>query len=196
MVPKIIGGTESCQFDGDPRLAAQTANYYKESMGQGRSWTRGESWKARASGSIDFAPEFQKQHSGRGPGAADEAQTIAEALAHVRKTIADPGVKITPLPIQAEPSTVSDVRSSSFHAVQRAIRQTIPDALVAPALLVAATDSRHFAPLTQNIFRFLPITLGAEDTGRYHGIDERISLEDYERCIRFYAQLIRNSQAS
>jgi len=28
---------------------------------------------------------------------------------------------------------------------------------------------------------------------RYHGNDERISLRDYERCVRFYAQLIRNS---
>jgi hypothetical protein len=31
------------------------------------------------------------------------------------------------------------------------------------------------------------------NTKRYHGIDERISLEDYERCVRFYVQLIRNS---
>lgn len=36
------------------------------------------------------------------------------------------------------------------------------------------------------------MTLTREDTARYHGIDERISLEDYARCVRFYAQLIRN----
>jgi len=75
-----------------------------------------------------------------------------------------------------------------------AIRQTAPQALVAPALLVAATDSRHYQALTKNIFRFLPIILGPDDTKRYHGIDERIAIEDYERCVRFYAQLIRNSQ--
>jgi carboxypeptidase PM20D1 len=78
--------------------------------------------------------------------------------------------------------------------VQQAIRQTAPDALVAPGLVVAATDSRHYAALTQNVFRFLPIVLGPEDAKRYHGVDERISFEDYERCVRFYAQLIRNGQ--
>jgi len=63
-------------------------------------------------------------------------------------------------------------------------------------LLIAATDSRHYAGLTKNIYRFLPITLRPEDAKRYHGIDERISFEDYARCVRFYAQLIRNSQPS
>jgi len=48
--------------------------------------------------------------------------------------------------------------------------------------------------LTTNVYRFLPITLKPDDAKRYHGIDERISVEDYERLIRFYAQLIRNSQ--
>jgi len=55
-------------------------------------------------------------------------------------------------------------------------------------------DSRHYAELTKNIYRFLPITLRPEDAKRYHGIDERISFEDYARCVRFYALLIRNSQ--
>ena len=55
------------------------------------------------------------------------------------------------------------------------------------------TDSRHCAGLTKNIYRFLPITLRSDDAKRYHGIDERISVSDYERCVRFYAQLMRNS---
>jgi carboxypeptidase PM20D1 len=120
--------------------------------------------------------------------------TIASAIEHVRRTIDEPKIKITALPVQMEPSAASDIRSPAFNLIQRTIRQTAPSAIVAPALLVAATDSRHYAGLTKNIFRFLPITLRPEDTKRYHGIDERISLEDYDRCVRFYAQLIHNSQ--
>jgi carboxypeptidase PM20D1 len=118
--------------------------------------------------------------------------TIAAAVEHVRRAVNDPTVQIAPLAVQVEPSAVSDIRSQGFHLLERTIRQTSPSALVAPALLVAATDSRHYAGLTKNIFRFLPIALGPDDTKRYHGIDERISFEDYERCVRFYAQLIRN----
>jgi carboxypeptidase PM20D1 len=61
-------------------------------------------------------------------------------------------------------------------------------------LTIAATDARHYAELTKNIYRFVPIAFRPEDTQRIHGVDERISIEDYERCVRFYVQLIRNSQ--
>ena len=121
-------------------------------------------------------------------------ETTADAMEHVRKVIDDPRVNLTALAIRMEPSAVSDVESPSFKLIQRTIRETAPAAIAAPALLVGATDSRHYAALTRNIYRFLPITLRSEDTKRYHGIDERISIEDYERCVRFYAQLIRNSQ--
>ena len=121
-------------------------------------------------------------------------ESTATALEHVRKAIDDPKIKLTPLSIRMEPSAVTDIGSPSFKLVERTIRQTAPDAIVAPALLVAATDSRHYAGLTENVLRFLPITITAADTSRYHGVDERIALTDYLRCINFYAQLIRNSQ--
>jgi carboxypeptidase PM20D1 len=114
-------------------------------------------------------------------------------MEHVRQVVDDPRVNQTALPIRMEPSTVSDVESASFKLIQRTIHETAPAAIAAPALLVGATDSRHYSALTRNIYRFLPITLKPEDTKRYHGIDERISIDDYERCVRFYSNLIRNS---
>jgi carboxypeptidase PM20D1 len=121
--------------------------------------------------------------------------TIAGATARVRDAIGDPRVDVRPLPIRIEPSAISQISSPSFAVLNRTIRQIAPQTLVAPALLVAATDSRHYQDLSKNIFRFLPITLRPDDVKRYHGIDERIAIEDYERCVRFYAQLIRNSQS-
>jgi len=122
-------------------------------------------------------------------------ETTAGALEHVRKAVNDPQIKLTPLPVRMEPSAASDIESPSFKLIQQTIRETAPQTIVAPALLVAATDSRHYAALTRNVFRFLPITLRAEDTKRYHGIDERISIQDYQRCVNFYARLIRNSES-
>lgn len=122
-------------------------------------------------------------------------ETIDGVLDRVRKVVDNAEVKITPLAIRVEPSPVSDVESEVFKTLHRTIREVMPEVLVAPSLLVAATDSRHYAKLSRNIFRFLPITLRPEDAKRYHGIDERISISDYERCVRFYTQLTRNSQA-
>jgi carboxypeptidase PM20D1 len=119
--------------------------------------------------------------------------TVTSVVDHVRATIGDPQVKITPLPLQLEPSAVSNVESESFKLLQQTIRQIAPNVVVAPSLLVAATDSRHYERLTKNIFRFLPITLTPEDAKRYHGVDERVSVKDYERCVWFYAKLIADS---
>jgi carboxypeptidase PM20D1 len=120
--------------------------------------------------------------------------SIAQVLEQVRETVDDSRIDLDILPVQGEPSAVSDTESAAFRVLQQTIGQIAPNAVVAPALLVAATDSRHYASLTPNILRFLPITLSRDDAKRYHGLDERISFEDYERCVRFYAQLIRNAQ--
>jgi carboxypeptidase PM20D1 len=119
--------------------------------------------------------------------------TIATVRSRVRKIIGDPQIEVTPLSVRMEPSPISDIESEAFGKLHSAIRQIEPTPLVAPALLVAATDSRHYSKLTKNIFRFLPISLGLEDTRRYHGTDERISIKDYERCVRFYATLMADA---
>jgi acetylornithine deacetylase/succinyl-diaminopimelate desuccinylase-like protein len=45
---------------------------------------------------------------------------------------------------------------------------------VAPGLMVAATDSRHFTALSDHIFRFSPVRAKPEDLARFHGTNERI----------------------
>jgi carboxypeptidase PM20D1 len=117
-------------------------------------------------------------------------------IEQVRKIIADNAITTAPLPTRVEPSPVTPLSSAAFQTLQRTVREIIPEAIVAPGLLVATTDSRHYAALSKNVFRFFPITLRPGDTERYHGSDERISVEDYARAVRFYVQLIRNSQSS
>jgi carboxypeptidase PM20D1 len=55
------------------------------------------------------------------------------------------------------------------------------------------TDSRHYLPISEGVYRFIPYRLTLEDTHRVHGVDERLSVEDCGRMARFYQQLIRSS---
>jgi len=122
--------------------------------------------------------------------------SINSVIDHVRKAADDPRIKITPLStLLSEPSSVSDTESAAFQLLQRTIRQVYPDVVVAPWLVVGGTDSRHYAKLSANIFRFIPMRIGPGDTQRFHGTDERISVEDYEQYVRFLIQLIRNSHS-
>ena len=95
-----------------------------------------------------------------------------------------------PASFTAEPSQSSSTESEAYRALERTVRSVLPDALVAPYLVVVVTDARYYANLTDNVFRFLPIRLGPRDLERMHGIDERIGIQAYENAIRTYRRLM------
>ncbi len=119
--------------------------------------------------------------------------TIHSVLMKVQETINDSRVKITLLEgMQSNPSGLADTESRGYKAVAATVRQIFPETLVVPGLVLAITDSRHYASMTDNILHFSPIRLRPDDLPRIHGMDERISIEDYVAGVRFYAQLMRN----
>jgi carboxypeptidase PM20D1 len=121
----------------------------------------------------------------------DSSESVIE---HVRTVVDDPRIEIRNAGrFTSEPSSVSSTDSESFHMLARTIRITNPDAFVAPYLVVVVTDSRYFADLSPNIFRFLPVRLTTEDLERMHGTNERLAVHTYEQAIRLYRQLIRNA---
>jgi carboxypeptidase PM20D1 len=118
----------------------------------------------------------------------DSIESIAE---HVRRVIDDRRVDVRAVGnFSAEPSAVSSTDSDNFRILEQTIRKVTPDAIVAPYLVVVATDARYYGYLTSNIFRFLPIRMAAADIERMHGIDERLGVREYETAIRFYRQFI------
>jgi hypothetical protein len=44
--------------------------------------------------------------------------------------------------------------------------------------------------VAQDIYRFSPLQLGLEDLTAVQGIDEKISVERFQRMITFYQQII------
>ncbi len=120
--------------------------------------------------------------------------TIQALLAHVTSVVNDRRVEIRLLDRESvkEPSRQSAVDSAGYKTIERTIRQVMPDAVVAPSLVVGATDTRHFDDLAEDVYRFLPVVLVPDDTRRIHGTDERIGVEDYKNCVRFYVQLLVN----
>ena len=124
------------------------------------------------------------------------SDSIASVTAHVREVIDDPLIEISQHGAANEPPPVSDITAQGFQTLQTTVRQIFPDSLPAPHLVIAATDSKHFATVAENSYRFLPIRLGPDDTARVHGANERISLENYSEVIRFYVQLLLNAAQS
>jgi carboxypeptidase PM20D1 len=89
-------------------------------------------------------------------------------------------------------SEVSSIHSKGFSILTKTIKEVFPDVIVAPSLMIAGTDSKHYADLSSNIYRFLPIRLKKDDLSKIHGQDEKISVDGYKDVVRFYHQLLKN----
>lgn len=115
-------------------------------------------------------------------------------LAHVHSHVADaaPGgqFELVALPGAVDASKVAPTDSAQYRTLNQTIREVFPDALVAPGLMVAGTDSIHYGAICDHIFKFSPIRANAEDLKRFHGTNERLSVANYQDAIRFYHRLI------
>lgn len=118
-------------------------------------------------------------------------ETGREVITHARKVIRDGAVEIDFYQgAVTDPSPVASIDGIGFRAIERAVRTIYPEVLVSPGLTLGATDSRHYIPVSDNVYRFVPIWFTRNDTGRVHGTNERLSVDNLEKIIKFYALVI------
>ena len=78
-----------------------------------------------------------------------------------------------------------------YKAMAVVLRRRAPDAVVAPALLVAFTDNWVFRRCGLHGYGFGPFVLDEGELTRIHGNDERISIENVREGVRSYVELLR-----
>ncbi|MBV8620579.1 MAG: M20 family peptidase [Curvibacter sp.] len=115
---------------------------------------------------------------------------------HVKSVVANDAVQVSQRGARAEPSPVSPTEARGYQLVNRTVREIFPGTVVAPGLMVGATDSRFFTALSPNIYKFSPVRAHPEDLPRFHGTNERISVSNYVEAIQFYQQLLRNASSA
>lgn len=119
------------------------------------------------------------------PGESSES-----VLAHVREVIADDRVQVRILGNAIEPSPVSASDGPGFRHLEAVLARLIPDAIVAPSLVLGATDSRHFRNVADATYRFFPWHATRNEVATIHGTNEKVLVDDYLRAIQFYAQVM------
>jgi carboxypeptidase PM20D1 len=122
-------------------------------------------------------------------------ETVESVTERVKEVIDDERIQVNVLKkFISQPSPISDPSAPGFERIQRTINGVFPETIVTPYLTLGGTDSRFYAHVCPQIYRFSPTPMNDEDTQRVHGTNERISIKDYQNMIRFYATLIKNSQ--
>jgi len=75
-------------------------------------------------------------------------------------------------------------------AVQASFGQ---DVILAPSAMTGNTDTRHYWNLTRNIYRWSPALIGTRLNA--HTVDEKIKIDTHIDGIRFYTELILQTDA-
>ena len=122
-------------------------------------------------------------------------ETIESVKQHIVSTIDDERIKVGLKGAGFNPSPISPVEHDSYKMISQSINEIYPDVVVAPNLVVGATDARYYVDISPNVYRFAPFHLNPNNINCFHGVDERASVEEFENAIRFYRQIIVNGSS-
>lgn len=123
-----------------------------------------------------------------------QGDSIASVLAHVKRVAGDERFEVS-ADGGAEPSRISPTDSASYRQLNRTVREVFPEVLVAPGLMIAGTDSKHFESISEHVYRFSPVVARPDDLPRFHGTNERLGVENLAQMIRFYHRLLGHDPA-
>nr|KAF6414004.1 peptidase M20 domain containing 1 [Molossus molossus] len=123
------------------------------------------------------------------------AQTVQEVLELVKNIVADDRVQFHVLnAFEPLPVSPSDDQALGYQLIRQTLQSVFPEVnIVAPGICIAQTDSRHYAHLTTGIYRFNPIYLTPQEFRSIHGINEKISVRNYETQVKFIFEFIQNA---
>ncbi len=121
-------------------------------------------------------------------------ETSSDVMGHLKSVISDDRVRLLEIDGHKEPAPVSPVDVPGFETIHKTIRQVYPEALVAPTMMLAASDSRKYIGVSKNIYNFAPIVVTSESMARIHGLNERNKIEEFRQGIGFYYLLIKNCE--
>jgi carboxypeptidase PM20D1 len=169
----LFGGLVKRQLAADPKTNAMVRTTTAVTVMQGG--VQENVVPQQASASVNFRML---------PGTDEDA-----VLEHVRRVIDDPSIELT-LGTVTHPPAPAAVDSPIYEGIACAVRSVYRDAVVVPALLYGATDSRHYGKLTNNVYRFHGMRLPVEDVSGFHGTNERVQVASYAKSIEILARMM------
>ena len=117
----------------------------------------------------------------------------ADVMARAKAAVGDAKVDLAWVKPPREPTRISSTSSQGWKWIAAAARADAPQAVLTPTLVVAGTDSRSMEPVSEDIYRFMPMHFSLKESAMIHGTNEHMKIDSFKRMIDFYARLIATS---
>lgn len=115
--------------------------------------------------------------------------TIASVEQHIKDV--NRNIPIETSVIQGnEPSGISSTESEAFANIAQVATHVFGDVITAPYMVMAATDSRYYEPIADNVYRFAPLMVNSKELASIHNTNERISIDNLIKSVSFYMHLM------
>lgn len=120
--------------------------------------------------------------------------TTESVLAHVKSVVENDQVTVRgDLEQGLDASAVSDWNAAGFGIIAKAVRETNAGVVIAPGLMIAGSDTRHYGKIADDSYRFNPMVVTQSDLTGFHGTNEKIAVDNLANGVRTYMQIIRHA---
>lgn len=116
--------------------------------------------------------------------------TKSDVEEHIRKSVKNKNIDIVFL-TGKDASMVSPTDSRAFKAIKELCESADSKNLVAPFLVMGATDAYNYEPVCENIYRFAPFVVDTKLLLCTHGTNERLPLSSVEGALTFFKRYIK-----
>ena len=117
-------------------------------------------------------------------------ETPDEAAAYLRRVIKNDRVTVDVE--YAEPaSPYASTDTEHWDKLAAAAAGTWKGCLVSPYLMIACSDSRHYAGYCDDVYKFSAMHLTGEQRGLIHNHNERIPVSEIAKTVEFFTRFER-----
>ena len=110
-------------------------------------------------------------------------------LQSLKRWIADDQIEIQTL-ATPQKANVTDINTDFYRTLESVIGELVPGSIITPMLTIGTTDSCFFRQKGVNCYGLFPIIINPDDLARFHGIDERISIENLQLGTRIIYEVL------
>lgn len=117
--------------------------------------------------------------------------TVAQVKTRIEELVKDPDITVEPTIPDPRTAPPAAIDGPGFVTIAESINAVYPDAVVVPALLNGATDTRHYIDLADDHYRFHGVLVSLRDSSGIHGTDEKVSVKSFEQTVNVAVQMLR-----